>query len=223
MLSQFNITDTVDSIASPAGLIGNILGVFDIDFNCINAAFPPKKAQKETNAFVQTLFRTSGYNTAVSGNNTPSLQTAANKVLKILDYMEYWRKKTGDGRGGCTREGEYLASKISGEYSSKILESLKASYTVSITNHTDSYKSGFNNAPSRPTSYRQVKLLKRKSVAPVNLPPSNADGSKAPTKFAPPSSPDSNGDKPEKKKDNTLIIGLAALAAFNWKKIQKLF
>ncbi len=176
--------------ASSIPLIGEIAGslvnLFDIDFDCIHAAFPPKKAEKETNSFIQRLLNSSGYNSAIISGNVSSIEISANKVLKILDYMTYWREKTGDGRSGCTRDGEYLASRISAEYANQLLSSLNTSFTVTISNHNASYTSGFNGAPSRNTAYRQLKLKARKKVLPVNLPPSNVDGNFAPSKVASP-------------------------------------
>lgn len=179
-----------DALIGEIPLIGDIAGslvnLLGIDFNCINAAFPPKKADKQTNAFIQKLLNSTGYNAAITGSDTQAIEIAANKALKIIDYMIYWREKTGDGRSGCTRDGEYLASRISAEYANKIIESLQSVFRVSISHHTASYTSGFNGAPSRPTSYRQLKLYERKTAIPVNAAPTKADGSQSAEKAPPP-------------------------------------
>ncbi|WP_075344453.1 hypothetical protein [Tenacibaculum agarivorans] len=179
--------------------IGNLF-----DFDCIGASFSPEKAEPETRDFIAKLKSRFNLDFSINSNNAIDAESSANQVLKILDYMSYWRKKTGDGREGCTREGEYLSANIAKQEADSLIQKLESRYSVTISNETGVYKSGFRGAPSRSTPYRKV-TLKNKTISTIpvkpvaTIKPDNSD-TLAPSLAPPPIIDVSNfGDKDKNK------------------------
>ncbi|CAM1341491.1 hypothetical protein [Tenacibaculum amylolyticum] len=184
--------------------IGNIVGgipgantflnLLGIDFNCWNAALPPKKAKAGIEPHVRRKYREAGYEAAFASGNIKRIEAAVNYCLKSFEWTRIWRLDMANHRKGCTRDGELLLHRYAVAQIKSIFDTLSQKYQYDIYEETDTYNSGLFGAIDARTTYRQVRIKSSKTETPN---PPNTGGSKPPVKPVDPKEPKSPSKKPD--------------------------
>ncbi|WP_299621060.1 hypothetical protein [uncultured Tenacibaculum sp.] len=181
--------NAVGSIPVVGDLLGGALNFLGVDFNCINASFPPEKAQQETTAFVAEKIRESKLDHLIATNaSLKTVEDTANKLLITFSAGEYNRKLTGDGASGCTKDGEYVSMGIFKNAKQRILSALESVFDISIKNTFVDARSGFRGGLVRSNPTPLVTIHARKG-SPV---PKNDDSSNSGSNTDTDSTTDSN-------------------------------
>ncbi|SNR15801.1 hypothetical protein [Tenacibaculum jejuense] len=161
-----SVQNFISEIPFAGGLIGSGLNLLGIDLNCINASFPPEKAQKETSAFLlqqqQRYNLDSYYNNPAS--NLEEFKQKANAYLLEICANTIERAMNARDRKGCTKQGEELSHRMFEQAKQLIIQEMKDNYNITFHNRTIQHNTIFRGGgPSRTFTVPQIKTVSRKS------------------------------------------------------------
>ena len=141
-----------------------------------------------------------------------TIQNHVNEVLRIFAAGEYGRRLTAEGASGCTRDGEYVSSKLFQTAKENLLATIGLHFDISITNTIVRGKTGFRGALVRnnPTPVITIHSRKGQNTSQANNNNQSNNDSQNSGSGSGGSSDNSSNDNYKPTKD---LIGWIALIA----------